>query len=78
MYLVLEYADKGDLLGFINSSRPDEPGIGEKIAKKLFKQLVQGLDHCHRRNIVHRSGSEFPTLHSHASTSFEQNMRTSF
>ena len=54
IYLVLEYADKGDLLEYINSRRPYSPGIGEEKAKRFFKQLVEGLDYCHKRNTVHR------------------------
>ncbi|XP_065055172.1 uncharacterized protein LOC135683751 [Rhopilema esculentum] len=54
IYLVMEYANKGDLLEFINSGRSNLPGIGEPKAKRFFKQLVEGLDYCHRRNIVHR------------------------
>ena len=54
IYLVMEYANKGDLLEFINSGRSNLPGIGEQKAKRFFKQLVEGLDYCHRRNIVHR------------------------
>lgn len=54
IYLVLEYADNGDLLEFINARKSHAPGIGEAKAKLFFKQLVQGLDYCHNQNIVHR------------------------
>eukprot|EP00111_Clytia_hemisphaerica_P005980 TCONS_00017304-protein len=54
VYLVMEYASKGDLLEYINSRSGKTPGIGEAKAKNFFKQLVSGIQHCHRRNVVHR------------------------
>lgn len=54
VYLIMEYASKGDLLEYINSRSGKTPGIGEAKAKEFFKQLVAGLLHCHRRNVVHR------------------------
>jgi len=49
----MEYASKGDLLEYINSRSGKSPGIGEGKAKNFFKQLVSGIQHCHRRNVVH-------------------------
>lgn len=54
VYLIMEYASKGDLLEYINSRSSKNPGIGEEKAKMFFKQLVAGILHCHRRNVVHR------------------------
>ncbi len=54
IYLVMEYANKGDLLEFINSGASKAPGIGEAKAKKFFWQLAKGIEHCHRKNVVHR------------------------
>jgi len=54
VYLVMEYASKGDLLEHINSRSNKTPGIGETKSKVFFKQLVAGVQHCHRRNVVHR------------------------
>lgn len=50
----MEYASKGDLLDFINDRSRRGIGIGEELAKSLFRQLVEGIEHCHRRNVVHR------------------------
>ncbi|KAK3710167.1 hypothetical protein QZH41_010564, partial [Actinostola sp. cb2023] len=54
IYLIMEYASKGDLLDYINSRCRRCVGIGEDLAKHFFRQLVEGVSHCHRRNIVHR------------------------
>ena len=54
IYLVMEYADSGDLLEFINS-KPHGLGIGEDKSRSFFKQLVQGMEYCHNQNVVHRS-----------------------
>ncbi|PFX31108.1 NUAK family SNF1-like kinase 1 [Stylophora pistillata] len=54
IYLVMEYASRGDLLDFINSRSRLGIGIGEKLAKHLFRQIAEGVAHCHRRNVVHR------------------------
>ncbi len=54
IYLVMEYANKGDLLEYINAGAPKTPGIGEEKAKNFFRQLIRGIDHCHQKNIVHR------------------------
>ncbi|XP_068680052.1 MAP/microtubule affinity-regulating kinase 4-like [Montipora foliosa] len=54
IYLVMEFASRGDLLDFINSRSRRGVGIGEAFAKTLFRQLAEGVAHCHRRNVVHR------------------------
>ena len=58
----MEHANKGDLLEYINSRQSKCPGIGEDKSKKFFKQLVQGLSHCHQRNIVHRQVHNFLSI----------------
>ena len=50
----MEYASRGDLLDHINSRTRRGIGIGEESAKNLFRQLAEGVAHCHRRNVVHR------------------------
>ncbi|XP_028396471.1 testis-specific serine/threonine-protein kinase 1-like [Dendronephthya gigantea] len=54
IYLVMEYAAKGDLLEFINSRTRRGQPLTEEKAKILFRQLVLGITHCHQRNVVHR------------------------
>lgn len=51
----MEYASRGDLLDFINSRSRIGKGIGEELARHLFRQIAEGVAHCHRRNVVHRS-----------------------
>ncbi|EDO41348.1 predicted protein, partial [Nematostella vectensis] len=54
IFLVMEYAAKGDLLDYINSRCRRCVGIGEDLAKNFFRQLTEGIMHCHKRNVVHR------------------------
>jgi serine/threonine protein kinase len=54
IYLVMEYAAKGDLLEFINAKTRRGQQLTEEKAKCLFRQLVLGITHCHQRNVVHR------------------------
>ena len=49
-YLVLELAEGGDLLDFINSRKY----LSEQTARNLFKDLVSGIGKCHSMKIVHR------------------------
>ncbi|XP_074059187.1 testis-specific serine/threonine-protein kinase 5-like [Macrotis lagotis] len=55
-YLVLELASRGDLLEYINatSDRRCCPGLEEEEARRLFRQLVSAVAHCHNVGIVHR------------------------
>lgn len=50
MYLVMELATSGDLLDFINSRRY----LSERMARNFFNDLVNGIETCHSKNIVHR------------------------
>ena len=50
VYLALEYAERGDLLDYINSRK----FLSEETARKLFTDLVNGLSACHAKGIVHR------------------------
>ena len=49
-YLVMEYAPKGDLLGFIN----DAGTVADGEARALFSQLLRGIAFCHSLGIHHR------------------------
>lgn len=48
--LVMEYAQGGDLLDFINARR----NLSNHLARKLFLDLILGVEACHSMQIVHR------------------------
>lgn len=50
VYIVMEMAENGDLLDFINKSKI----LSEPIARILFSDLVEGMSACHEKGIVHR------------------------
>eukprot|EP00002_Diphylleia_rotans_P025146 TRINITY_DN4978_c0_g2_i2.p1 TRINITY_DN4978_c0_g2~~TRINITY_DN4978_c0_g2_i2.p1 ORF type:complete len:660 (-),score=155.26 TRINITY_DN4978_c0_g2_i2:275-2254(-) len=50
MFLVLEYAPGGELFDYIVAHER----VKEKEARRFFRQLVSGIDYCHRKNIIHR------------------------
>lgn len=50
LYIVLELAKGGCLFDFISSTG----AFSEKIARYYFKQLLEGLDYCHRKGVAHR------------------------
>jgi len=50
LYLVLELAAGGDLFDKIVSLG----GFNEEQARIYFKQLLNGLEHCHAKGIIHR------------------------
>ena len=47
---VIEMCSGGDLLNYVRKRRR----LKEDVAKYLFKQIVEGLQYCHSKNIVHR------------------------
>ena len=47
---VIEMCSGGDLLNYVRKRRR----LKEDVAKYLFKQLIEGLQYCHSKNIVHR------------------------
>ena len=50
IFFILELADRGDLLDFINERKY----LSERLARGFFSDLVKGIDHCHARGVVHR------------------------
>ena len=48
--LVMEYADGGDLLQYVKKRQH----LDEEAAKRIFKQVVHGIAHCHCRSVLHR------------------------
>ena len=45
LYLVLEYADGGDMYDYIMRH---EGGLQEEQAKRYFRQIVQAIQYCHK------------------------------
>lgn len=50
IFFIMELADRGDLLDFINERKY----LSERLARGFFSDLVKGIDHCHTRGVVHR------------------------
>ena len=50
VYLVMDYAENGDLLDHVNKVGP----LPESQARRLFRHMVGAMEHCHARGIVHR------------------------
>ena len=50
IYLVMEYAEGGELFNFLKS----QESYSEGIAAKIMKAFLSGLAHCHSKNVVHR------------------------
>jgi serine/threonine protein kinase len=50
LMMVMEYAGGGDLLQYVKKRRRLEEGE----AKRIFKQIVYGVAHCHCRSVLHR------------------------
>ncbi|PNW86177.1 hypothetical protein CHLRE_02g075900v5 [Chlamydomonas reinhardtii] len=50
LYMVMEYADRGDLLDYLRR----RGRFREHEARWFFQQLVFGLDYCHQRGVVNR------------------------
>ena len=46
----MDFAEKKDLSLFVTNS---DNGIEEKYAKYIFKRIVEGIQLCHKNNIVH-------------------------
>lgn len=50
-YIVLEYAANGELFDYLFFPRC---GFGERNARYLFKQLIDGIEGCHNSGVAHR------------------------
>ena len=47
---VMELCAGGDLLNYVRKRRK----LKEDVAKFVFRQVVEGLQYCHSKGIVHR------------------------
>lgn len=50
VYIVMEYAENGSLLDVIRK----DSYIDEVRGRKWFRQLVDAIEYCHDRGVVHR------------------------
>ncbi|MBA0831568.1 hypothetical protein Goarm_016027 [Gossypium armourianum] len=50
IFIVTEYAESGDLFDYIVQKRR----LKEDEARKLFQQIISGVEYCHRCMVVHR------------------------
>ena len=48
--IIMEYINGGNLFSFVKKRRK----ISEKTSKFLFKQIIEGIQYIHSKNIVHR------------------------
>ncbi|KAI8849808.1 kinase-like domain-containing protein [Chytridium lagenaria] len=49
-FVVMEYAAGGELIDYIAARNY----LTEKEARRLFRQILSAMDHCHMANVVHR------------------------
>ncbi|KAF6126555.1 protein kinase AMP-activated catalytic subunit alpha 1 [Phyllostomus discolor] len=65
IFMVMEYVSGGELFDYIckNGRKPDVPKVAstgsmkeldEKESRRLFQQILSGVDYCHRHMVVHR------------------------
>ena len=52
LYVVLEHMLKGDMFDVLYNEHSDP--LGEKEAKRIFTDLIEGIAHLHSKNIIHR------------------------
>merc|ERR1712232_745011 len=51
VYIVMELASDGSLFDYIVKTLPRLP---EAEARRVFQQIVAGVEHCHGRGVAHR------------------------
>ena len=50
IYIVMELAENGDLLDYINAKKR----LSERTARSFYRDLISGITVCHKKDIVHR------------------------
>ena len=48
--IIMEYISCGDLLTFVRKRTK----LSEKIAKFIFRQIIEALQYIHSKNVIHR------------------------
>ena len=54
LFMVLEYADAGDLYTHVMQRRGKKEYYSEQAVWSMFYQLCQGLNHLHSNGVIHR------------------------
>ena len=54
LYIVMEYAEAGDLAGFIKKSKQKGQPLPEDTILKTVGEILAGLEHVHSRKLLHR------------------------
>lgn len=49
-WLVVEWCKGGDLMKYVLQCKH----FSEKVAAFLFRQMLMGVQHCHKKGVVHR------------------------
>ncbi|KAK2564458.1 Testis-specific serine/threonine-protein kinase 3 [Acropora cervicornis] len=49
-FIIMELASKGDLLSLLQERRK----LPEEEAKVMFKSIMEGVQHCHKKGVTHR------------------------
>jgi serine/threonine protein kinase len=65
IYVVLEMVLGGDLFDYLIQKA--QHGVEEKVARRWFAQLLDGVDYCRKQNVVHRALKPENILISHPS-----------
>lgn len=52
--IVLELANGGDVMTRIEKLLEKSEHFSEKVASKLFRQMLEAVKDCHAKNVVHR------------------------
>ena len=54
LYIVMEYADGGDLSGLVSAKKASGSRWSEEEVMRIFVQICLALKHVHQKNILHR------------------------
>lgn len=50
IYIVMEYVPGGELFHLVS----EQEGLTEKDARRLFRQIISGIEYCHQNLVAHR------------------------
>lgn len=64
LYIVMEYADGGDLTNLIRKHKDDNEPFTETDAMTIFSQCLLALQYIHSKHILHRHLVMFRTVFS--------------